>query len=54
MNYEVVRLIYLLSSKRKMMSKVSDSPDDAINEGLDKSFESIKNLLEGKGGKVEY
>ena len=39
---------------REEMSKVSGSPDDAINEGLDKSLESIKNLLEGKGGKVEY
>jgi uncharacterized membrane protein len=36
------------------MSKVSGSPDATINEGLEKSLQSIKNLLEGQGGKVEY
>ncbi len=39
---------------KQEMSKVSGSPDATINEGLEKSLQSIKNLLEGQGGKVEY
>jgi uncharacterized membrane protein len=39
---------------KQEMSKVSGNPDATINEGLEKSLQSIKNLLEGQGGKVEY
>jgi uncharacterized membrane protein len=35
------------------MEKTSGSPDNAINDGLEKALNSIKNLLEGTGGKVE-
>ena len=38
----------------KEMSKMAGSPDNAINDGIEKSLQSIKNLLEGKGGKVDY
>ena len=36
------------------MSKRAGSPDNAINDGIQKSLESIKNQLEGTGGKVDY
>jgi uncharacterized membrane protein len=38
----------------KGMSKTAGGPDQAINDGIQRSLESIKNLLEGKGGKVDY
>jgi len=39
---------------QREMNKVAGSTDNTINEGLDKSLQSIKNLLEGQGGKVEF
>ena len=39
---------------KQEMAKVSGSADETINQGLEKSLQSIKNLLEGQGGKVEY
>ncbi len=37
----------------KQMAQQKGSQDSAIEEGLDKALQSIKNILEGKGGKVE-
>ena len=37
----------------EQMAQQKGSQDAAIEEGLDKSLQSIKNVLEGKGGKEE-
>ena len=39
--------------QQKKMAQASGSVDATMQQGLQKTLESIQNLIEGKGGKVE-